>query len=230
MNETNRMLLVLMASAWIVAMVTIIFVAWAEPARAIIRIHDFAEFLDDNDTDAGKLVISLAAAATAVLALLLIILEFGPEDDPKELRVEQAGATTIIPSDALRARLEEALLLLPGVTEAKTRVRTQDQAIAATVDLTVVRGANVGDLTQRAVRVVVDTVHTDLGLAVAGMPKVKFAFGGEKAVPQPEPQPASVPAAPFSGPIENDPAAGHADSSPGPLIYDESPTDQNNPS
>ena len=54
MNETNRMILVLMASAWIVAMVTIIFVAWAEPARAIVRIHDFAEFLDDNDTDAGK--------------------------------------------------------------------------------------------------------------------------------------------------------------------------------
>ena len=27
-------------------------------------------------------------------------------------------------------------------------------------------------------RVVVDTVHTDLGLAVAGVPKVKIAFGG----------------------------------------------------
>lgn len=226
MNETNRMLLVLMASAWLVAMVTLIFVVWAAPDRAILRLEDFVEFLDDNDTNAGKLVVTLAAAATAVLALLLIIVEFGPEDEPKELRVEQAGATTIIPAEALRARLEEGLLQLPDVTEARTRVRTQDQAIAANVELTVTRGANVGDLTQRAVRVVVDAVHTDLGLAVAGMPKVKFAFAdGVKPAQSEAAAPAEATA--FGRPVsETDPSAGHAGSSPGPLIYDESPPDQ----
>lgn len=227
MNETNRMLLVLMASAWIVAMSALIFIVWATPDRAILRLEDFVEFLDDNDTNAGKLIVTLAAAATALLAMLLIIVEFGPEDEPKELRVEQAGATTIIPADALRARLEEALMTLPEVTEARTKVRTQDQAIAANVELTVTRGANVGDLTQRAVRVVVDAVHTDLGLAVAGMPKVKFAFADGVKPAQPE---TAVPAEPvsFDRPVaETDPAAGHADSSPGPLIYDESPPDQN---
>ena len=45
-----------------------------------------------------------------VFALLVIIIEFAPDDEPRELRVEQAGATTIIPADALRMRLEEALL------------------------------------------------------------------------------------------------------------------------
>ncbi len=226
MNETNRMLLVTLASAWIVAMVAIIFLAWADPDRVILRLGDFVEFLDDNNTDAGRLVVSLGAAATAVVALLVIILEFGPEDEPKELRVEQAGATTVIPSSALRDRLEEALIALPDVSDARTRVRSKDQAIAAEVNLTVTRAANVGDLTQRAVRVVVDTVHTDLGLAVAGMPKVKFAFadGGGKAEPPP------TPATPSTPPPVSEPTLGHADASPGPLIYDESPGDPSNPS
>jgi hypothetical protein len=228
MNETNRMLIVLASSAWIVVMAALIFVTWASPDRAILRLEDFVEFLDDNNTNAGKLIVTLGAAATAVLALLLIILEFGPEDEPKELRVEQAGATTIIPAEALRGRLEEALLTLPEVTGARTRVHAKDQAIAASVDLTVTRGANVGDLTQRAVRVVVDTVHTDLGLAVAGMPDVKFSFtDGPAPALQSAPQTPAA-AVHFNQPSENDPAAGHADSSPGPLIYDESsPPDEN---
>lgn len=222
MNETNRLTLVLLASAWIVAMATIIFLAWAAPDRTILRLGDLVEFLDDNNTTAGQLIVSLAAAATAILALLVIIAEFAPEDEPRELRVEQAGATTIIPAEALRLRLEEALIALPDVTYARSHVRSQDKGIAASLDLTVTPTANVGELTQQALRVVVDTVHTDLGLAVAGMPKVKIAFGGPK-VPQPL---APVDYAPSS---DTNPAA-HADASPGPLIYDESPSDQNSPS
>jgi hypothetical protein len=223
MNEANRQFLVLLAAAWFVAMVTIIFLAWAAPDRTILRLGDFVEFLGDNNTTAGKLIVSLAAAATATLALLLIIAEFAPEDEPRELRVEQAGATTIIPSEALRLRLEEALLALPEVTAARSHVRSQDRGIAATLDLTVTPTANVGDLTQQAVRVVVDTVHTDLGLAVAGMPKVKIAFGGAKA-PQQGATLDYTPSADVAG------APASADASPGPLIYDESPSDQNNPS
>lgn len=219
MNETNRLLLVLIAAAWIVAMVTIIFLAWAAPDRTILRMEDFVEFFSDNNTTAGKLIISLAAAATALLALLLIIIEFGPEDEPRELRVEQAGATTIIPAEALRLRLEEALTALPDVTGARSHVKSKDQGIAAELELTVTPTANIGDLTQQAVRVVVDTVHTDLGLAVTGMPKVKIAFGGPKI----EPPPAPPAPAPFPAP-NGEPF--HADASPGPLIYDESPPDQ----
>jgi hypothetical protein len=218
MNETNRLFLVLLAAAWIVAMATIIFLTWAAPDRTIARLDDLVQFLRDNNTTAGRLIVTLAAATTAVIALLVIIAEFAPEDEPKELRVEQAGATTIIPAEALRLRLEEALLALPEITAARSHVLSRDKGIAATLDLTVVPNTNLTDLTQQAVRVVVDTVHTDLGLAVAGIPKVKIAFGGPK--PAPEPVPAAY--APFAEPGTTP----HADASPGPLIYDETPPDQ----
>jgi hypothetical protein len=261
MNETNRLIITLLAAAVIVLMAVVIFLAWAAPDDVVDSAADVAEFLDDNNTNAGKLIVTLAALATAVLALLVIIVELAPEDDPKDLRVEQAGATTIVPADALRMRLEEALLNLPEVTSARSRVTSHSRGIAASLDLTVTPEANVANVTQEAARVVVDTVQTDLGLPVAGMPTVKVAFGGSKAravaptqtpLRSPAPMgdvetvderisgaPAQTPSdpippagAPAPGMTEqprpshasmSDPAQlGHADSSPGPMVYEES--------
>lgn len=232
MNETNRLLITLAAAAWIVLMAVIIFLAWSAPEDAIDRLGDFVEFLNDNNTDAGKAAISLAAAASAILALLLIIMEIAPSEEPKELRVEQAGATTIVPADALRRRLEEALLALPEVTVARAHVRTGKQGIVAALDLTVTPTAQLANVTQEASRVVIDTVQTDLGLLVDGVPSVRFEFGGTKAVPPPGAHAVTPrPDAPPMNAVETvdervsgypPPAAsGHADSSPGPLIYTE---------
>jgi hypothetical protein len=240
MNETDRMLIALTAAAWIVAMVVVIFLTWAAPDRTIERLDDVVQFFRDNNTTAGQLVITLGAAALTVLALLIIILEFAPEDEPSELRVEQAGATTIVPADALRLRLEEALLALPDVTSARSHVWSRDKGIAAEIDLTLTPTANVGDVSQEATRVVVDTVHTDLGLPVAGMPKMKIAFGGSKVIAPHEAAtfaPATVDTTPLTRVetvderVETPPEvpAASPDASPGPLIYDESPAADQTP-
>ncbi len=181
MDTTNRLFIVLCAAAWIVAMAVIIFLTWAAPDRTIDRLGDFVEFLTNNNTDAGKVVVTLAAIAAAIIAFLVIILEVAPDDNPKELRVEQAGATLLVPADALRLRLEEALLMLPDVTAARTHVWTRDRGIATSMELTVPPGVNLADVTQNAVRVVVDAIQTDLGLPVTGIPPVKIAFGGSRA-------------------------------------------------
>jgi hypothetical protein len=260
MNETNRLIITLLAAAVIVLMAVLIFLAWAAPDDVIDSAGDFAEFLEDNNTNAGKLIVTLAALATAVLALLVIIVELAPEDEPKDLRVEQAGATTIVPADALRMRLEEALLSLPEVTAARSRVSSHSKGIAVALELTLTPEANVAHVTQEAARVVVDTVQTDLGLPVAGVPTVKVAFGGSKArvvtptetplrspapmeqvetvderfsgMPAPAtPEPIPPTGAPAPGMAETPrpshasmaepPQMGHADSSPGPMVYEE---------
>lgn len=227
MNELNRYVIVLVAAFWIVVVAIIVFVTWAAPDDGVDRIVDLAEFFADNNTTAGQLVVTLGALATAVLALLWIVIELAPEDEVKELRIEQAGATTIVPADALRLRLEEALLVLPGVTAARSRVRPRDKGVAVSVDLTVTQTANVGDVTHAAVRTITDTMHDDLGLPVSGTPDIKVAFGGSRtgdAGPPPtstfqRPEPAPV----TSRPETTEPAEGHADASPGPLVYDANP-------
>lgn len=230
MNDLNRFLIALAAGIWIVGMAVAILLTWAAPDDTIGRLGDFVEFLSDNNTSAGKLIVTMAAAAAAILGLLIVILEFAPEDEIKELRVEQAGATTIIPADALRMRLEEALLTLPGVTAARTRVWTRDRGVAASVELIVPPNTNVAAVTQEAVRVVVDSVQTDLGLPVSGVPTVKVAFGG-KTTPPAEPAAQPTQATPLEAesqsrtldlpatPAEAEPAGTY----PEPLAHDGPP-------
>lgn len=182
-NNTNRTFIVIAAAGWIVFMAVLIFFTWSADTDIIDKIGDFQEYLAAHNDDAGKLIITLSALVTVVIALLLVIVEIAPEDQERELRVEQAGATTIVPASALRQRLEEALMGIPEVTAAKARVATKDKGIATALDVTLVPGANVASVTQEAARVVIDAVQTDLGLPVVGVPTVRIAFGtGQKPV------------------------------------------------
>ncbi len=185
MNETNRSAIVLLAAFWIILMAVVIFLAWTADDTVIDRLGDFVEYLEANvqgDT-AGRLIVTLGALALVALALLVIIIELAPEDEERELRVEQAGSTTIVPAQALRLRLEEGLMALPDVTGAKARVFTRDKGIASSVELTITPEANIASVTQDSSRVVVDTIQTELGLPVSGLPTVRISFGGARLQP-----------------------------------------------
>ena len=121
-----------------------------------------------------------------------------------------------------------------------------------------VHTVNVGDITQQAVRAVVDTLHEDLGLPVSGTPDVHIAFGGSRSgdhaddaiispsIRPPEPpraeqphaeppraeQPRAEPEMPPPPTIESPtqpPAQEHADTSPDTLVYDASTGDEKRP-
>lgn len=183
MNETNRTAIVLSAALVVIAMAVVIFLTWAADEKVVDRLGDMVEYMDAHRDNAGRLIVTLAALIVAVLALLVIILELAPEEEEKELRVEQAGATTIVPALALRLRLQEALMALPQVSAARARVSTRDRGIAVALDLTVAPDTNVGSITQEAIRVVVDAVQTDLGLPVSGVPIVRVTFAPTAALP-----------------------------------------------
>lgn len=222
-NDANRTFIVLAAAAWIVIMAVLIFFTWSADTDMIDRLGDFVEYLDAHNDDAGKLIVTLSALVTVVLALLIIIVEVAPEDEERELRVEQAGATTIVPAAALRQRLEEALTNIPEIASAKAKVSTKDKGIVAALDVTLRPNANVAAVTQEAARVVVDTVQTDLGLPVVGLPTVKIAFASgahpiASSVSQaPEPPPVTPqdhPEQPMEERLENAPAPEEQPSQP----------------
>jgi len=182
-NETNRTVIVLLAAAAIVLMAVVIFVTWAAPEDAADRVQDLGEFLvAHQDSDASRLILTLGALVVVILALLTIIVELAPAEETHDLRVKQAGTTTILPAQALQQRLEEALLALPMIAAAQARVSGGDRGISTTLELTIFPDANLASATQDASRIVVDTLQTDLGLPVAGPPTVRIAFGEAKAV------------------------------------------------
>lgn len=183
MNETNRSIIVLFCGIVIMLMAVVIFLTWSANTDVVDRLFDAVEYLEDHNDDAGRLIVTLGALILAIGALLVIVLELAPEDEQKELKVQQAGATTIVPAQALRERLEEALVTLPDITAARARVRTREEGIAAALDVTVTPSANVAHVTQEATRVVVGTIQEDLGLPLKGTPVVRVAFGGPKEMP-----------------------------------------------
>lgn len=216
MNETNRTIIILAAALWIVAMAVVIFLAWTADAETVDRLGDMVQYLDDHRDNPSRLIITLGALVLVVLALLLIVVELAPEEETREIRVEQAGATTIVPAEPLRARLEEALIAMPNVTAAKASVFSQDKGVGMKLQLTVTPGSNVAVVTQEATRVVVETLQADLGLPVAVPPVVSVIFGAPAAEPvassisqPPTPEPAPPP-----GPSEPPPDASEPPSAP----------------
>jgi hypothetical protein len=213
MNETNRTIIVLVSGLWIMLMAIAIFFTWSANTDVIDGFFDAAQYLEDHNDDAGRLIVTLGALILAVLATLIIILELAPEDEEKELKVRQAGATTIVPAAALRERLEQALLALPDVTAARARVSTKDDGVAAELDVTVTPSANVAYVSQESTRVVVDAIQQDLGLPVKGVPVVRVAFGGSKtqsaassAYQPAQPTPPPAPPEPSPPPIAPKPS------------------------
>jgi hypothetical protein len=92
-------------------------------------------------------------------------------------------------------------MALPDVTAAKARVFTREKGIASNLDITIAQGANIASVTQESSRIVVDTIQTELGLPVSGLPTVRIGFGGAKLQPvassvvrspQPEMEPAAM--------------------------------------
>ncbi len=210
MNETNRTAIILLAALWIVLMAVVIFAAWAADGDTVERLDDFVQYLDDHRNNASRLILTLGALVLIVLALLVIILELAPEEEAREIRVEQAGATTIVPAQPLRLRLEEALTAIPQVTTARARVFSREKGVGMKLYLTVTPGTNIGAVTQEASLVVTETLQADLGLPVSVPPTVHITFGPSKVEPvassvtqppspEPPPPPAGQPQTPPPG-------------------------------
>lgn len=241
MNETNRTAIVLLAALWIVLMTVAIFFAWSDAELAVDGLGDFVGYLDDHRDTASKLILTLSALVLIVLALLVVIVELAPEEETREIRIEQAGATTIVPAEPLRERLEEALTALPQVSAARARVFSQNKGIGMKLDLTITPDANIALVTQEASRVVVETLQSDLGLPVAAPPSVRIVFGGPKTEPvassvaqpptpetpsqpvtPPEPTPPSEPQPPMATP----PTTPADDSPLGPALDTPAPDEE----
>lgn len=195
MNEINRSAIIGLAGLVIVLMAVVIFVAWAADTESIGRLRDFVQFLDDHTDNPGKLILSLGALVLIVLALLVIIAEVAPEGEGGEIRIQQEGATTIVPAQVVRERLEQALLAQPHVTAAKAEVTSRGPGVLATLHLTVSPDTSAAFAAQDAARVVAETVENQLGLPVAGVPVVRLSFAPASA-------PAAAPKAVHPEPVE----------------------------
>ncbi|MBI1886248.1 MAG: hypothetical protein HYS09_08070 [Chloroflexi bacterium] len=183
MNDINRNAIVTVAAVLIVLMGIVIFLAWAADTETIGRLEDFVKYLHNHADNPGKLILTLGGFTIIVLAFLVIVAELAPEEETREVRLEQAGATTLLPAQVVRERLEAALLALPGARAATVQVASRQKGLGLSVDLAVAPNANLATIGQEASRTVAETVQNELGLALAEPPTVRLSFAKGEAPP-----------------------------------------------
>ncbi len=180
MDGVNRAAIITLAALVIIAAAVVSFVAWAAGDEAIERLQDFVQYLNEHNDNPGRLILTLGALTLVVLAVLVIVVELVPVQEAGHLRVEQAGATTIVAGPALRQRLEEVLLALPAVTGAKVDVGSRNKGLVAAVQLTVTPQTNVAEVSQEAMAALARTLQQEMGLPLAEAPRLRITFGAPK--------------------------------------------------
>ncbi len=170
MNLGNRNAIIALAALLALAMAVVSFLAWAESAQVIDALEDFAAYLREHDDNSGRLVVTLAALLVAVLSMLVIILELSPDTDTEaeNLEIRGHGATLLAPRQAVAERLQDALLQLDGVLEAKVKPAskaTDDLFVEA--EMLVEAGAVPSAVVGMAVDTMEEALRRDLGVSLS---------------------------------------------------------------
>lgn len=167
MNLGNRNVIIVLAALLVLGMAAVSFLAWAESARAIDALEDFAAYLREHNDNSGRLVVTLAALLVAVLSMLVIILELSPEAEPEILEIRGHGATLLAPRQAVAERLQDALLQLDGVLEAKVKPASKASAdLFVEAEMLVEAGAIPSAVAGMAVAAMEKALRRDLGVSL----------------------------------------------------------------
>ncbi len=96
--------------------------------------------------------------------------------------------------EAITQRVEQALLEVPRINQAKATVMGRGKGVEVALDLLVDPESNITLLTEEAVRTVRRTVEEKIGIPLLSMPTVRLRYSApapraEAAPPSPPPQP-----------------------------------------
>ena len=190
MNAFNRWALVTVALVWIGLMLAVVYLTWGADRSTIDALRDLAVFFDDHTDNFSKIVLTLGALVLLLGALLLLVAELVPETST-DIRLGQvAGGSVVLAPEAITQRVEQALLDLPRINQAKASVVGRGKGVEVALDLLVDPESNITLLTEEAVRTVRRTVEEKIGIPLLSMPTVRLRYSA------PAPRAAAAPASP----------------------------------
>jgi hypothetical protein len=230
MDLTNRILIVGAAVLWIFLVLLVILLAWGAPDQSIERLFDLAEYLEDNNNNTTKLIITFGGLILAGLGLLVIVYEMMPPETAS-LQVTSVGSGDArITTEEIALRLEDEIRALPQVNQVQAVVTGRGKKAEVSLDLHVRPEADLSATTEEACRVARQLVEGRMGVELNQPPKAQLHYrelqitrDAETAAspyasppassPPSEPPPASQPAQPeplhdISGTASEDRPAG----------------------
>lgn len=183
--DKSRLALIFLAVLFVGLMALIIALTWLADTQTVDRLQDFVEYLDDHTDNQSKLILTLGALFAALLAFIVIIVEFLPSPVSDIELTADGKSKTVISGESVRDQLIHDLMAMPEVKEADAQVYGRRNGMEIAVDLNLSQNADVPATSDAARHVIEDVAQNRLNVPLLAPPVVKVHFAPRPAAPSP---------------------------------------------
>ncbi|HEX5142009.1 MAG TPA: alkaline shock response membrane anchor protein AmaP [Dehalococcoidia bacterium] len=176
MNTFNRAVLVTLCVLLIVAAVWVIVLTWTIPNRSINWLQDAANWLDDNDGDLEKALLTTISASIGLIATIVVLIELIPRRGPDVRVTDLSRGDATLSTAAIGQRIEEAVCQVPNVAEVRATVKARKKGVLVGLDLQVDPDANLATVTDEACQVAEDVLTNRVHVSLLRPPTARLHY------------------------------------------------------
>jgi hypothetical protein len=176
MNVLNRLLMILVCLGLIAAAVSIIVLTWTIPGETIDGLRNAVGWLEDNNQDFEKAVLTAVAAFVAFITLIVLLFELTPKSGGDVKVTDLRVGNAVLSTAAIGQRIEEAVRLVPHVVDVKSTVKTRGKGVAVGLDLHVDPDANLAEVTDAACQAASDVLTNRVHVGLAAPPRARLHY------------------------------------------------------
>lgn len=176
MNLFNRILVILLMIAVGAAAIAIAVLAWTIPNRTINWLADAVQWLDDNDGDTEKALLTIGCVVAVIVALAVLILELVPHRRTVVAVTGVEGGAATLSTGAIAQRVEDAVRQVPDVADARAFVQARRKGVEVEMDLEVDPEANLAELTGAASAAARNALENRMHVALATPPRARLHY------------------------------------------------------
>jgi hypothetical protein len=176
MNVFNRVLVYALLLLLAAAAVAVAVLAWTAPDESIERLRDAVDWVDRNDGDAEKGILTAIAIGIAVVALAVLFFELKPRSTTEVQLTDVTRGRAVLSTSAVAQRLEEAIRQVPHVGEAKAYVEPKRKGVEVAMDLHVDPDTNLAVVTDAAYSAAEDVLRNEMHVAILGQPQARIFY------------------------------------------------------
>ncbi len=176
LDQINRAAITTVALLVAFGALLLVLLTWGAADGSIGRVEEFAGYLNDHNTRAAKMILSLGAVVVVLLMLSIIILEVTPSPTQK-MRVRNVTSGDVqLTTTEIAARIEHEAQQVSHVASCRAIVSSRGQNLVVVLELEVDAGADLAKTADEACRLAHELVEQRMGLVLAERPRARLHY------------------------------------------------------
>ena len=192
MNLFNRGVVLMLLLALITGAIGLAVLAWTIPDDTLDWLRDSVDWLDENDGDTEKAVLTAIVIVIAAVAFIILFFELMPRAGKDVHVTDLEGGQATLTTAAVAQRIEDRVRQLPNVADVKAFVQPRRKGVDVEMDLHVDPDANLAEVTNSASEACRDVLSTRMHVALAGSPRTRLHYRELRLRRQGQPEPANT--------------------------------------